>query len=98
MIGKKQFGITSDNADALCVDAVQYLAGDTDILERFIALTGLMPDQLRAIMEDDGVKIGVLDFLLSDESLLLAFAERTGRNPEQIGQARMQISGEPLAM
>ncbi|WP_350334628.1 DUF3572 domain-containing protein [Coralliovum pocilloporae] len=98
MIGITNRSISKEEAHSICIEAVQYLAGHAEDLERFITLTGMMPDQLRDIVNDDGVKSGVLDFFLSDDSLLCAFAETIGRHPEHVASARMVITGEPLSM
>ncbi|MCP4304970.1 MAG: DUF3572 domain-containing protein [bacterium] len=37
--------------------------------------------------------VGVLDYVLSDERLLVAFAENEGIPPESIGRARDRLDG-----
>jgi hypothetical protein len=46
---------------------------------------------LRRAAADPQFLSGVLDFLLSDETLLVAFAERAAISPERIGQARRAL-------
>jgi hypothetical protein len=85
---------TSDDASVVGLQALTFIATDSDRLQRFMSLTGLGPDDLRAGAQEPAFLVGVLDHLLADESLLLTFCEETGLPPEAPGRARMALDGE----
>ncbi len=80
--------------DEIAVAALGYLADDPERLERFMALTGVTPANLRAMAAQKGFLAAVLDHVLQDETLLLAFAGHAGIRPESIGQARHRLAPE----
>jgi Protein of unknown function (DUF3572) len=75
-------------AQALAIEVLSFLAADPASLERFMSLSGLDVGDLRRAAAEPGFFAGVLDFLSSDETLLLAFAANAGRDPAAIEQAR----------
>ncbi|MGB8902069.1 MAG: DUF3572 domain-containing protein [Methylocella sp.] len=68
------------------------MAGNPGRLDRFLALSGLGRDSLRAAAGEPGFLAAILDHLASDESLLLAFAARAGHEPSAIAKARDILS------
>ena len=82
-------------AAELAVAALTFLAGETERLERVLASTGLGPQSLRAAAREPGFLLGVLDHVASDESLLLAFANENGIDPEDVGRARDALAERP---
>lgn len=82
-----------DAAEHLAIAALGYLAADLHHLERFISLSGLDPSGLRDAATSPGFLAGVLDFLLEDESLLLAFAADQGLKPDHVVRARSRLAG-----
>jgi hypothetical protein len=79
--------------ETLALQALAFIAGDDDRLERFIGLTGIDPGQLRAIAQDPAGLGSVLDYLLGWEPLLLEFAEAHDLKPEGIAIARRKLPG-----
>ena len=51
--------ITREAAEALGIQALAYLAGDPERLGRFLALSGLGPETIRAAAHDPGFLAGV---------------------------------------
>lgn len=82
-----------DGAEALALRALAFLAEDPERLGRFLALSGLGPGELRTRTTDPALLGGVLDHLLSDERLLLAFAQAHGLKPEEAARARRHLPG-----
>jgi hypothetical protein len=82
-------------AEALAIEALTFLAGDAERLERFMALSGLSIETLRAAASEPGFFAAVLDHLAADEALLLAFAANAGRDPASLAQARARLSPAP---
>lgn len=83
-------------AEAIAVEALGFLASDVERLGRFLSLTGLAPDTVRAAAGSPGFLAAVLDHLAQDESLLLVFAAHAGRPPQTVLRARDVLAG-PLA-
>jgi uncharacterized protein DUF3572 len=84
---------TREAAETLAVQAFTYLAGDPDRLGRFLALTGIGPERIRAAAAEPGFFAGVLDHIMSDEALLLGFADHAGIDPATVARARAVLGG-----
>lgn len=80
-----------EDAQAVALKALTFLAGDEALLSRFVTLTGCGLDDIKARLADNGFLAAVLDFLLADEPSLLAFAEAEGLAPETPMLARMKL-------
>lgn len=87
--------MTRDEAEALAVDALAFLAEDPETLAGFLAATGLGPTTLRAAAAEPGFLAAVLGHLMGDESLLLVFVERRRIRPTSIAVARHTL--DPVA-
>ena len=79
---------TPDEAEILAVAALSFLAEEPERLGRFLAITGIEPESLRAAAGTPGFLPGVLDHLIGDESLLLDFAAQQGIDPSEVPAAR----------
>lgn len=80
------------DAEALALQGLTFLAGDPKRLVRFLSLTGLTPQDLKGWAERPDLQAAVLEYLLSDESLLLVFAAETGAAPDSIAPAHALLS------
>ncbi|MCI0598425.1 MAG: DUF3572 domain-containing protein [Beijerinckiaceae bacterium] len=74
----KHQNLTRAAAESLAIEVLTFLAGDPARLGRFLSLSGLEAGHLRAAAADPGFLGSVLDYLASDEPLLLAFAANAG--------------------
>jgi Protein of unknown function (DUF3572) len=83
----KTLRMDSETAEWIAIHGLSFLAGDTTRLGRFLSLTGMGPADLAAAREDGRILAGVLEYLLADEPLLLAFAANQGLPPQQVQQA-----------
>jgi hypothetical protein len=81
-----------EDAQAVALKALTYVAGDDALLSRFVALTGCGLDDIKARLADVAFLAAVLDFLLADEASLLAFAEAEGMAPETPMLARLKLA------
>ena len=81
-------------AKEIAAMALQYMADDAELLSRFMALTGLAPDDLRETSSQPGFLIAVLDFFLGFEPDLLKFAENNNLDPESVVTARSVLSSD----
>ena len=80
-------------ASAMAVTALGFIAGDGERLGRFLAITGIGPESIRAAAREPDFLLGVLDYLVSDEPLLVAFAKENGFEPEHVARARDVLAG-----
>jgi hypothetical protein len=85
--------VTREAAEALAVQAFTFLADDPDRLGRFLAMTGVGPERIRAAAAEPGFLAGVLDHVVADEALLLTFAAHAGIDPPVVARARAVLAG-----
>jgi hypothetical protein len=60
--------------------------------QRFLAVTGLDPDGLRAAIGEPTTHLAVLDFLCAHEPDLIAAAEALGLSPAQLATTRERFA------
>lgn len=65
--------------------------------QRFFALSGTNPKQIRENMHNPEFIAGVLDYILQDEPFLKEFADMQDLNPAAITLARLRLPGAPMA-
>jgi len=80
--------LTEKAAESLAIQALAFIAGDSARIGPFLAATGIGPDMIRAAAREPDFLRGVLDYVASDDNLLVAFAAETGLNPFDIPAAR----------
>ena len=80
-----------DAAQELGITALTFLAEDMTRLGRFLTLTGQGPASLREHAREPQLLAAVLEYLMSDESLLLVFAATSGTPPELIAPAHQVL-------
>jgi hypothetical protein len=88
VIRRRTNELTTDQAAAVALQALAWLAGDSDRLGRFLALTGLGPAGLREKAGEPATLAAVLDHLLGHEADLLAFCASAELDPTLPGRAR----------
>jgi len=79
--------------ETLALLALAHIAGDDVLFARFFALSGLDADSLRARAAEPAVLGGVLDFVLGDERLVIALAERFDLPADAFARARRKLPG-----
>ena len=82
-------------ATELAIAALTFIAADEERLGRFLALSGIGPESLRTAAQEPDFLLGVLDHMTADEALLIAFAEHSEIDPDDVGRARDALAGEP---
>lgn len=82
-----------DAAEAIAARALGFIAGDPARLGRFLAESGLGPDNIRKAAGDPAFLPAVLDFILANEEDLVAFANELGIDPRHVGAARRLLPG-----
>ena len=84
-------------AEDIAIKALTFLTSDPERLARFLALTGLGPETIRAAAGSPGFLKAVLDHVAGHEELLLGLADEIGTRPETIVAARRLLArpGDP---
>lgn len=78
-------------AEDIAISALGYIAGDPELLPRFLSITGIDARRIREAAGEPGFLAGVLDFVMAHEPTVLAFAATSGIDPAQIALARRML-------
>lgn len=89
----KRRKLSTEDAETLGLQALAFIAGEERALLGLIAESGLAPDSLGRAAGDAAFLGCVLDFMLRDEALLLAFCDAQDLPPELPAQARTLLPG-----
>jgi hypothetical protein len=81
----------NEDPETLALSALGWVVSDGDRAARFLALTGLGPDDLRGRIGERSLQAAVLGFLEAHEPDLLACAEALDVPPGQFVTAREQL-------
>jgi Protein of unknown function (DUF3572) len=88
---KKPLPAARESAELLAIQALTFIAEDEARMRDFLAATGLTPGQIRTAAQQEGFFAGVLEHMLGNESLLVAFADSVGIDPAEIGRTRATL-------
>ena len=81
-----------EEAEAIAIQALGFLAAEPARLQRFLTLTGLSPQDLMASAGTPAMQASILEHLVGDESLLLMFATHCAIAPEHVEPARRALA------
>ena len=91
--------MTPNRAQTIGLDALTFVAGSPDRLEAFLVVSGMDAHTLRARAAEYEVLRAILDFLLADDILVIAFCEQHGLAARDIHLAhRVLEDGRPAAI
>jgi hypothetical protein len=82
---------SQESAEMLAVQALAFIAQEEDRLGGFIASTGIAVPSLRDAAREPDFLAGVLEHMLADENLLIAFADSAGIDPAAVARARRTL-------
>jgi hypothetical protein len=71
----------------LAIQALAFIAEAPDRLSPFLAVTGLAPERIREAAREPDFLAGVLEHMLGNENLLIAYSQSTGIDPADIARA-----------
>ena len=77
---------------ALALQALAWVLADERRAQRFLDLTGLAPEDLRARIGTAEIQLSVLDFLCAHEPDLVAAAGELGVAPAELATARERLA------
>ena len=93
----KRGHLDREGAETIGAQALGFLAGEPQRFARFLALTGVDIDEVRANAGSPELLAAVLAHLTSDESLLLTFAAEAHVAPEVVAPALAILQGHSSA-
>ncbi|MBA3447854.1 MAG: DUF3572 domain-containing protein [Pseudaminobacter sp.] len=76
-----------ENAEAIAVRALGFVASDPELLPRFLAITGIEAQAIRRAAGEPGFLAGVLQFILAHEPTLIRFSDESGIAPAEVSRA-----------
>ncbi len=85
--------MTQSQAEVFATEVLAWLAEDHARIGAFLAASGIGPGELRRAAGDPAFLLAVLDFLMSDEALLLACCQAIEVPPTQPATARAALPG-----
>ena len=80
--------LAEEAAEMLAIQALGFIGEEPERLAGFLHSSGLAIEQIRDAAQEARFLVGVLEHMLSNESLLVAFADSAGINPADIARAR----------
>ena len=84
--------VSVKEAETLALAALAYLASENERLARFLSMSGLQAHSVRAAAQGPDFLVAVLDYVASDEPLLVALAAHLQTKPETVMAARFTLS------
>jgi hypothetical protein len=84
--------MNKDEAVGIALSAFAFITSDEERMSRFLAVSGLQPATIRSAASEPGFFAGILDYIASDEPLLLALAKELNAKPEHIMAAHWSLS------
>jgi len=81
-------GAEREAAEVLAIQALGFIAQEPARLARFLDLAGIPAERIRTAAAEPGFLAGVLEHMLGDERLLMAFAKDAGIDPAAVAPAR----------
>jgi hypothetical protein len=90
---KRPSSAAREGAEMLAIQALSFIAEEPERLNAFLSASGLALGRLRESASDPGFLAGVLDHMLADESLLMAFTDSAAVDPADIARAKDALGG-----
>ncbi|MGD9862343.1 MAG: DUF3572 domain-containing protein [Pseudodonghicola sp.] len=85
--------LSADAAETLALRALGWLVGNDDLLPVFLGASGAGMEELRLRAAEPAFLAGVLDFLMMDDTWVVAFCDATGTPYDVPMQARAALPG-----
>ena len=89
--------MTPETAADIAISGLQFIAGDTEQLSRFVALSGVAPDEMRFMAQTPEFMVAIIDYFLGDEPTLMAFAASAGIDPGDLQKAKHSLSPQDFS-
>ncbi|EEE37197.1 hypothetical protein RKLH11_1033 [Rhodobacteraceae bacterium KLH11] len=86
--------ISANSSETLALNVLSWLVGNEELLPIFLGATGASAQDLRDRASEPEFLGSVLDFLLLDDSWVIAFCDANSVPYEEPGQARAMLLGD----
>ena len=83
--------ITPERAEILALEALGWIAGRPEAIDRLLAVSGLSVQDLRQAAGNPDLLGSILDFLLANEPFLLDFCQDTSTSTKAVHMARHRL-------
>lgn len=84
--------MNSNQAKTLAIQALTFITAEPKYLNEFIAVTGLDPKIIRDNINNDEFLESILDYILSNENLLISYCEAENIDPKSPSIAKSALS------
>ncbi len=85
--------MNDQDAETMALDVLLWLSGEDELVGNFMARTGAEVQDLRTQAQNPDFLGFVMDFVLSDDRLVMSCAQSIGVAPESLAQLRMHLPG-----
>lgn len=85
--------MTTEQAETIALQALAFLAKEEKLFAHFFTSSGLTPQDLKDRFREPELLGGVLDAILADDTVLLAFCNTMSISPETLVLARRVLPG-----
>ncbi len=85
-----------DAAERMAIEALGWMARDDELLGAFLGAAGAAPEDLRARAAEPEFLGFVMDFMLGDDAMLVAFCDAAGHAYDAPMRARAALPGGDL--
>lgn len=85
--------MTTEQAETIALQALAFLAKEDDLLAHFLTSSGLTPQDLKDHFREPELLGGILDAVLANDAVLLAFCNTMSLSPETLVMARRALPG-----
>jgi len=91
---KRHASSSREAAEMLAIQALAFIAEEPERMADFLSVTGIAPDAIRAAAGEPDFLAAVLEHMLGDEILLLAFADSAGIDPAGVALAHRALGSQ----
>ena len=88
--------MSSKNAQIVAAQSVEWLAADQELFQSFLDITGFCVADMQLEVENVEFQTAVLDFLMMEDSRVIAFCDAFRIQYEEIAKLRAQLPGGDL--
>lgn len=85
--------MSREKAEETAISIFAWLAGREELMNRFLALSGLTATALRQASSDPGFLAGIVDFVMAHEPTLMEFCNDSGFKPEIVVASHDALNG-----
>ena len=82
-----------EDAETLALQAFVFIVADEVLRDRFVALSGIMPEEIKSEIANTSFLVAVLSFLVDHEPDLMKTAQAIGQPPECLVAAWHVLGG-----